>query len=80
LEEFFADDGASLHSDVFEFRQGRTPGRPVRTEEVVGQFLGDAFEVGPKGFHLRIATCSGSASHPWPPALRTRGGKNIAGG
>jgi len=45
-------------------------------EEVVGQFFGDAFEIGSKGFHVGIAAWGfGSARHPWPPALGRGGNK-----
>ena len=67
-EKFFGEDGSGLQSEVFQFRQGGSPSRALGSEEIVGQFLGDAFEVGPQGFDLGVKNLGVSlACHPWPP-------------
>jgi hypothetical protein len=80
-EEFLGEDGSRLQGDVFQFGQRGTPGGAMGSEQIVRQFLGDAFEVGPQRFDLGVKNFGVSlASHPWPPgkweegtAVRERG-------
>jgi hypothetical protein len=66
-EQFFGEDGSRLQSDVFQLGQGGAPGGALGTEEIVGQFFGDAFEIGAKGFDCRVDVGGCFARHPWPP-------------
>jgi len=63
-EQFFGEDGSRLQSDVFQFGEGSAPLGALGSEEIVGQLFGDAFEIGAKGFDLRVDVGFWFASHP----------------
>jgi hypothetical protein len=59
-EDFFGQDVAEVEEEVFEVRQGSTPGGALGAVELVHQVVGDAFEIGADFFYLGT------------PLLRTR--------
>jgi hypothetical protein len=49
LQDLVRQDVACLQDHVLNLGQGGAPGGAGRAPEVVGQLLGDAFEIGPQG-------------------------------
>jgi hypothetical protein len=65
-EHLFRQDFAELKQQMFQVSQLRSPGRPVRTVELLDEVFGHPFDIGADIFHQRSAFLE--IRHPELPA------------